>query len=200
MSLYQFVPSPDLSTRETNLMTWENGFSDSQISQIITIGEECTKTEATVGASGGSLEEVPLIRKSEIGWIGLNDRTSWMYDSLAYISRQINGQFFGFELYGFVEDFQYTIYRPDGDHYNWHIDKGMINNAPRKLSMVLQLSDPSEYEGGDLQFYVQSEPINAEKKKGLIYIFPSWILHRVTPVTRGTRRSLVVWITGPKFK
>jgi PKHD-type hydroxylase len=76
----------------------------------------------------------------------------------------------------------------------------MINNSPRKLSMVLQLSDPSEYDGGDLEFYVQSEPIKAEKKKGIVYVFPSWVLHRVTPVTRGTRRSLVMWIAGPKFK
>jgi PKHD-type hydroxylase len=199
MSLYQFVPSPDLSTRETNFMTWENGFSDSQIARIIEIGEKQPMQPATV-SSDNSFDVVDQIRKSEVSWIANTEESTWIYDSMAYICRMLNGQFFGFDLYGFIEDFQYTVYRPGGDHYTWHIDKGMINNSPRKLSMVLQLSDPSEYDGGDLEFYVQSEPIKAEKKKGIVYVFPSWILHRVTPVTRGTRRSLVMWVAGPKFK
>jgi PKHD-type hydroxylase len=66
--------------------------------------------------------------------------------------------------------------------------------------MVLQLSDPSEYDGGDLELFIAPNPTVATRKKGLIYIFPSWVLHRVTPVTRGIRKSLVIWITGPKFK
>jgi PKHD-type hydroxylase len=62
------------------------------------------------------------------------------------------------------------------------------------------LSDPSEYDGGDLEIFTGTESVALEKKKGIIHAFPSYVMHRVTPVTRGTRRTLVVWIAGPKFR
>jgi PKHD-type hydroxylase len=65
---------------------------------------------------------------------------------------------------------------------------------------VLQLSDPDEYEGGNLEILSSREPTVIEKKKGLVSVFPSYILHRVTPVTSGVRKTLVVWTTGPKFR
>jgi PKHD-type hydroxylase len=74
------------------------------------------------------------------------------------------------------------------------------DNVPRKLSMVLQLSHPSEYEGGDLELMTGNVPHICKKEKGLLYAFPSYILHRVTPITNGTRRTLVVWTSGPRFK
>jgi PKHD-type hydroxylase len=199
MSAYQFAPCPDLSTREEIFATWENGFTDQDIKSIIDIGEKYCKTEAKVGGQQDG-QDISKIRKSEVSWINLNNETNWLYDKLAYIARQLNGQFFDYNLYGFVEDFQYTVYRPEGDHYTWHMDKGPNNGAPRKLSLVLQLSDPSDYDGGDLEIFTGAEPIKMEKRKGLIVTFPGYIIHRVTPVTRGTRRSLVVWIAGPKFR
>jgi PKHD-type hydroxylase len=201
MSAYNFVPSPDLSTRESSFATWENGFSDSQIQNIIRIGESLEKKKATIGGKNVD-DEYSDVRESQVSWIELNNDTMWLYDQLAYIMRQINGQFFDFDICGFVEHFQYTVYESDKKaHYNWHIDKGTINGmAPRKLSLVLQLSDPSEYEGGELQLMIGSEPLSAKKEKGLIYVFPSWVVHRVTPITKGVRRSLVLWAAGPKFK
>lgn len=198
MSTYFFAPSPDLSTYEQTFTFWENGFTDSQINDIIRIGESLQPKEAIVGAEKESQVRSD-IRKSRTSWIKLNDETSWLYNSLAYISRQLNGQFYDFDLNGFVEDFQYTVYDGMEDHYTWHADRGS-RETPRKLSLVLQLSDPNEYEGGDLEFFVSAEPTKAKKQKGLLYAFPSWLLHRVTPVTSGIRRSLVVWIAGPKFK
>jgi PKHD-type hydroxylase len=78
----------------------------------------------------------------------------------------------------------------------------MADEAPaaRKLSLVLQLSDPSEYEGGELQTMSGPNHCAVDRQKGLIAAFPSYMLHRVTPVTKGTRYSLVVWICGPSFK
>ena len=70
----------------------------------------------------------------------------------------------------------------------------------RKLSMVLQLSDPSEYEGGELQILTSKEPTSMQKKRGIITVFPAWTLHQVTPVIKGTRQTLVAWISGPAFK
>lgn len=200
MSAYQFVPSPDLSTRESTLTTWENGFTDEQIDNIIALGESLASNDATIGGQKEG-EDISRIRKSKTSWIKCNEQTVWLYDSLAYIARQINGQFYEFDLYGFVEDMQYTVYNgEEKGHYSWHIDKGCNSLSPRKLSMVLQLSDPSEYVGGDLEFFYSTSPEKAVKKKGLIYLFPSWTLHRVSPVTSGVRRSLVVWISGPKFR
>jgi PKHD-type hydroxylase len=118
---------------------------------------------------------------------------------MANIARNLNGQFFGFNLFGFNESMQYTVYKDNGGHYDWHIDKGILSSSPRKLSLVLQLSDPSEYEGGDLEIMISKDVIKLEKRKGLVWAFPSWVLHRVTPVTKGIRRTIVVWVTGPKF-
>jgi PKHD-type hydroxylase len=199
MSVYSFAPSPDLSTKESLFATWENGFTDQQISEIIRIGESLNPKLASIGGKTPTNENIGEIRESLTSWIPIESNSAWLYDNMAGIARQINGQFFDFDLYGFFENFQYCIYNSNNNHYNWHLDKGETA-APRKLSMVLQLSDPSEYEGGDLQFMDSSEPITAKKQKGLVYVFPSWVLHRVTPVTRGIRRSLVVWVTGPKFK
>ncbi len=196
MSVYQFAPPPDLATNEQNFATWEGGFSDAEIADIISYGNEMPIARATVNKDKND----PRVRKSTTGWIGCTPTAQFIYDRLGYIARMLNGQFFEFDLYGFVEDFQYTVYRSDNDHYDWHMDKGNTSASPRKLSMVLQLSDPEDYMGGDLQLMLGSEIITAEKKKGMIYAFPSYILHRVTPVSEGTRKSLVVWVAGPKFR
>jgi len=197
MSVYQVTPSPALSTREENFATWDNGFSLDEISLIRKIGDSLSIGVGTVDT--GNLPD-PSVRQSQVGWISNNADTTFIYDRLGYVLRMINGEFFDLDMFGFVEDFQYTIYTSNSDHYNWHMDKGNLGTSPRKLSMVLQLSDPSEYEGGDLEFYLGSTPTVAQKKQGKIHVFPSYILHRVTPVTRGTRKTLVAWAAGPKFR
>ena len=105
-----------------------------------------------------------------------------------------------FDITGFNEDLQYTRYNDDSSYYGWHID-GQVksDNPPRKLSMTIQLSDPSEYEGGDFQIN-GSQLHTLPKQKGLSILFPSYTLHQVTPVTKGIRRSLVVWLCGPAFR
>ncbi|MFT7073376.1 MAG: PKHD-type hydroxylase [Patiriisocius sp.] len=66
--------------------------------------------------------------------------------------------------------------------------------------MTIQLSDPNDYEGGDLRFMINKEIVNAPKEKGTIIIFPSFIMHRVTPITKGTRQSIVGWVSGPPYR
>lgn len=204
MSVYTFAPTPPISTGENNFAYWENAFSEDQITEIINHGESLPMTSGTVHSGDDEKNINKTIRKSDVSWIYLDENSNFIYDTLAYVTRQLNGEFFNFDLYGFVEDMQYTRYRgaEDGpEHYDWHMDKGSIHPAARKLSLVLQLSDPDEYEGGDLEFLTgSSQPIKARKEKGIITAFPSWVLHRVTPVTKGTRRSLVVWVAGPPFR
>lgn len=201
MSMYQFLPAPDVAGKETEFTFWDDGFSDGELQLIIKLGEALRLDKAIVGAENGV--EDPSIRVSKVSWIEYSN-CPWLYDRLAYITRQINGQYYNFDLYGFAENMQFTVYESNADgqgHYGWHIDKGYSpGGAPRKLSMVLQLSDPDEYEGGDLELLYSKQPVAMEKKKGRVYFFPSYTLHQVTPVTKGTRRTLVVWVAGPKFK
>ncbi len=196
MSVYTLAPSPSIALGENAFATWEGGFSDEQITRIREIGDALPLTSASIGSGAVDAD----IRISETGWVQLNPDTAFIYDALAGIARQLNGQFFDFDLFGFVEDLQYTVYRDNGGYYTWHLDRGTTAMAPRKLSLVLQLSDPSEYEGGDFEVFTSAEPTKLEKKKGLVIAFPSFTLHRVTPVTSGVRRSLVVWLAGPKFR
>ena len=98
------------------------------------------------------------------------------------------------------ENLQLTNYNDtEKGMYGWHLDYNSKDSS-RKLSMVVQLTDPSEYEGGNLQIKVNNDPVNVRKQRGLIAIFPSYVLHQVTPVTQGTRQSLVAWVEGPAFK
>jgi PKHD-type hydroxylase len=199
MSNYSFAPSPTFGRTNQPYVFWQDGFTDEAIARIIDIGDACVKERAKVGVANGT--EVADIRRTDISWIEMNQDTEWIYDKLAYIARQLNGEYYNFDLHGFWEHLQYTVYEGDEKgHYDWHIDAGPNDECPRKLSIVLQLSDPSEYEGGELQIMTNKDAITIEKKKGFLVAFPSYQLHRVTPVTSGVRRTLVVWATGPAFR
>ena len=106
-----------------------------------------------------------------------------------------------YELFGLVEAFQYTVYDgEEGGHYNWHVDMGRENVEPRKISLSLQLTDPLDYEGCNLVLEAGDGPYVAERGRGTVVAFPSYVLHRVTPIESGTRKSLVVWVAGPEFR
>jgi PKHD-type hydroxylase len=201
MSIYQFAPSPSYNLT-TSFASWQDGFTDEEIDKIIAIGESRRIKEAYVGTDKNKKAN-EKIRKSKISWIDNAEDSIWLYDKLAYYCRKLNGEFFNFDLYGFSENMQYTIYNGDEEgHYDSHIDMfpAGADSAQRKLSMVVQLTDPEKYEGGDLQIYCSSGCESVKKEKGFIAVFPSYLLHKVTPVTTGIRRSLVVWVCGPPFK
>jgi PKHD-type hydroxylase len=112
----------------------------------------------------------------------------------------LNNMAYKFDLRGFAERFQYSVYRDsDGGHYNWHVDQGPLA-VRRKLSLTLQLTDPARYEGGDLQMHAGNQIETAPRDRGMLIAFPAYVLHRVTPVTSGTRKSVVIWTTGPQFQ
>ena len=137
-------------------------------------------------------------RSSQIYWLPKTDEFVEIYKTFQELVGKCNLEFYKFNITEITENIQYTVYNSsEQGHYDWHIDMGP-DKAKRKLSLVCQLSDPSEYEGGELQINVGNIMI-PEKDKGTVIIFPSYLLHRVTPVTKGTRRSLVLWIEGPAF-
>lgn len=196
---YTLPPSPDIAFRDPfAFRSWP--FDRFEIETIKEIGEVRLGLQRARVGSGNECSE---IRNANISWIPLVQETNFIYERLSQIVRELNGQFFQMDLYGFVEECQYTVY--DGSasnpgHYTWHMDSGSYLQCPRKMSLVIQLSDPWEYEGGELQLMTGSNPITLKKEKGLLHAFPSYFLHRVTPVTSGIRRTLVLWVTGPRFK
>jgi PKHD-type hydroxylase len=199
MSIYQILPNAPRAESIVPFTTWEGAFSDEEVEKIIQLCETLEKTEAKVG-SGEQGVVNPEVRKTTVSWLKNSEDASWIYDRIAYVGRRLNSKFYRFNLYGFIEDIQYTVYEENNEgHYDWHIDIGPDNECARKLSLVIQLSDPSEYEGGELEILRSSTPERVLKQRGLAAGFPSYTLHRVTPVTKGTRRTLVIWLAGPDF-
>jgi PKHD-type hydroxylase len=149
--------------------------------------------DATVGNS--VIDKVK--RRSKVFWLPKTDEFHEIYKILYDCIHNCNRDFYHFKLTEITEDIQYTVYMEETQgYYDWHMDMGPCK--ARKLSLVCQLSDPSEYEGGELQIN-NGNIIIPEKDKGTVILFPSYLMHRVTPVTKGTRRSLVIWIEGPPF-
>ena len=197
----QFFLTP-YNKRTEPFAWWEDAFSEQELNWLQTKAKE-SREAAKVGGGGPSGGVVPEIRRSDITWLGCNDESRWVFERLAHVVSSLNSQFFFFDLTGFGEHIQLTNYDEKNEGmYGWHVDFGSNpNSASRKLSLVMQLSDPSEYEGGNLELQpAGSEVVKMRKKRGLIVCFPSWTLHQVTPVTKGNRQSLVLWVTGPSFK
>jgi len=200
MGIYKLCPPPNFGMGETLYESWEDGFTPEECDRIIQYGESLGPRSSTVGSNDDNTTVVESIRKSKNAWITICEESEWIYEKLGRILRCMNGMYWRYDIHGFHEDLQYTVYHDDNSCYNWHVDNMMMSDMPpRKLSMSVQLSDPSNYEGGELQFNDGDIHIG-DNKRGSVVVFPSYVLHRVTPVTAGTRRSLVVWANGPGFR
>lgn len=139
------------------------------------------------------------IRKNFVRWIPWDSETEKIFTLIRNVAYESNAKFWNMELAGFGEPIQLTHYTGAGDHYDWHTDLGEGVLSLRKLTVIIQLTDPSEYEGGDVIMRGATEII-ANKDQGNMIMFPSWMPHCVMPITKGERFSLVVWISGPPFK
>jgi len=185
---------------------------------IVRYGKEQEKQMAVTGnkqleeLSEEDLKNVQKKRKSDVVW--MQDR--WIYNEIQpYINTANVNAGWNFD-WDWSESCQFTEYKK-GQFYDWHCDsyEEPYNNPEnlnthgkyRKLSMTISLSDPSEYKGGDLEFDFRntdevSQPRICEeiRAKGSVVVFPSFVWHRVTPVTKGTRHSLVCWNLGYPFR
>ena len=153
-----------------------------------------------VGTISGNTKNT-AIRDSKIKFIESNiESNKWIFERFTGLINNVNDRFFKFEL-SRLESLQYTVYN-EGQFYHDHIDLGYKNpnNAVRKLSFTMQLSDPEDYDGGELLIKHRSEPDIARKNRGSITFFPSYVMHEVTPITHGTRKSIVGWVTGPRWR
>ncbi|TAD89071.1 MAG: 2OG-Fe(II) oxygenase [Alphaproteobacteria bacterium] len=155
--------------------------------------------QAKIGRDGGDSAE-SAYRRSRVGWLPNEPRTAELFRKLASYVMSTNRAWWNFDLTEFAESLQFTEYSAtDEQFYNWHVDPSPAN-PNRKLSMVVQLSAADSYEGGDLEVMTSSVPTRAPRQQGTIVFFPSYNVHRVTPVTKGVRHSLVGWIHGPPLR
>jgi predicted 2-oxoglutarate/Fe(II)-dependent dioxygenase YbiX len=131
--------------------------------------------------------------------IGVTEETAWMFDMLCAVAEEAVRQAYKLELTGIVRPPQYVEYRSGWGQFDWHNDYSHgIADAPRKLTIILQLSSPQDYEGGALE--VMGTDVEAmPRERGTLVIFPSLLMHRVTPVVSGLRKALVSWIGGPRL-
>jgi PKHD-type hydroxylase len=185
---------PHLEVDQTNYYWFENGFSSEEVDKILDLSKNYEFEQATT-ISG----DPKSIRNSTIKWMNPSEETSWVYDRLMGCVKEANNVW-QFNLYSILDDIQYTEYRGGGGHYNWHIDIGPGAISHRKVSVVVQLSDSSEYTGGILEVSTGSNSLKVSNKKGAVILFPSFLQHRVTPVASGLRKSLVLWAGGEHFK
>ena len=141
----------------------------------------------------------PAVRAVQVAPILAAPEIMWFFDRLGGIIREVNERSYKFHLTGLYELPQFLVYRDtDAGHYDWHVDSG--NGPIRKLSVTIQLTDPARYDGCDLQFNIGTKTISAPRTRGLAVAFPSFTMHRVTPITSGVRKAIVAWVTGPEFK
>lgn len=145
-------------------------------------------------------EDLLSIRNTQVGWVKPEELTDkmkiisdWIWSSIS------SSNFWDFDIRGFGEAWQYAEYGP-GSKYGWHVDVGPNNNH-RKLSLTIQLSDENDYTGG--LFHLEGHSPFGESnflKKGATIMFPSHYRHKVMPVVSGMRKSLVIWVSGPRLK
>ena len=174
-------------------------FTPQQCQLVINKGMSLKKEPASVGMNkpGGGVD--PKKRITTISWIPFKEMPE-MYRDIEKTMLQANNNHFGFDGMRLTEIAQFTHYLTGG-FYNWHMDNdvlGKFQPPVRKISMTLLLSDPSTFEGGELEF--MHEGRTAKLKQGQAIFFASWLQHRVKPVTKGERKSLVMWFGGPPFK
>jgi PKHD-type hydroxylase len=172
-------------------------FTSEECDLIREYGDRQTFKDARVG--DGNLDSD--VRETDIVWIEPKEETAWMYRKLDGIIAKVNYDQFQMELAGW-DGFQYSKYKPDG-HYNWHTDvvQQPKDGLFRKLSVVLMLTEPDAYEGGDFLLCESGNnetPIRIRLGKGDMLVFYSHVAHKVESVTGGDRFTLVTWAKGPK--
>jgi PKHD-type hydroxylase len=199
MSPFDVKPAPLNVGGPIPVVVWKDVFTPDEVDAIIAYGDQLQPMKAEIAGRNDNTDHLRITR---VAWIEhQRPEIRWLHTRLSEMVLQINAQFYRYDLYGLNEAFQYTVYEgAEGGYYGWHVDMGEKRYEPRKISLSLQLSDPSGYEGGDLMLEAGDSSYQAEKARGTLIAFPSFVLHRVVPVTSGVRKSLVIWVAGPEFR
>jgi PKHD-type hydroxylase len=184
-----------------NYYWYKEGFNKEELNKIYEGVAKLPFNDATVFGSDNP-EVLKQIRSSSVKWIPKNEEWMWLYEKLMSYASTANNEVWKFNLISAQELIQYTEYYDSAEgHYDWHQDIGPGIGSQRKVSITVQLSEPDEYEGGDLEMWSGGNHVAvAERGAGVVFIFPSYMMHRVTKVTKGTRRSFVLWVGGDHYR
>lgn len=192
---------PREETDAQNYYYFLDGFNADELQRIEAGVALLPLTEATV-AGGGVVET----RRSNIKWIPQSEDWSWLYEKLSVYAWRANEALWHFDLESLPEQVQYTEYlASDKGKYDWHQDIGPALMSLRKVSITVQLSAADDYVGGELEFFKGGQLFDANyfrapRQAGCVVVFPSYMLHRITPVTSGVRKSFVIWSGGAHYK
>lgn len=184
-----------------NYYWFKEGFDSTELQ---TIYESVANLPYIDARTGDDNVQDKKVRSSKIKWIPQDDRWEWVYAKLMGMIIEANSTLWNFDLHSVLDSIQYTEYdAEEGGHYDWHQDIGPGWLSKRKVSITVQLSGPDEYTGGDLEYWKGGPITNVDKApkgKGVVFIFPSFMMHRVTKVETGIRRSFVLWVGGEHYK
>jgi len=175
-------------------------FSREECEQIVAAGIRLAETAAGVGGIAPGREGAAEgVRKTAVSWLD-PAASEPVYRKIRQIALDMNERLYKFDLTGFADPIQFTRYQSIGDYYTWHQDLASGASSLRKLSVVVQLSDPATYRGCDLELYSDGKPAPQARTQGAVVVFPAWQLHRVTALESGVRYSLVAWFAGQPFR
>lgn len=179
---------------------WTSALTPAECDAIVQRAGLYPEAEATVGFSETQRSDLGY-RTSTIRWLDADRETDIVGRVMSFVRRS-NRANFGVDIVA-PFDIQFTEYRASNKgHYDWHQDVWLESPRPydRKLSVVVQLSSPDDYQGGQFEFFGLQSPGDAFAPRGSLLIFPSYLQHCVRPVTHGHRRSLVTWVEGPRWR
>jgi PKHD-type hydroxylase len=186
-------------TDSQNYYFFKDGFTKEE---LLKIEKDVASIPFQDATTGGNSEQNKESRSSKIKWLPQDTQWYWLYEKLCNLAVEANDILWNFDLYSLPEYIQYTEYpASEGGHYHWHQDIGPDMLSLRKVSITVQLSEDSDYEGGELEFNAGADQsLPAPRGAGTVVIFPSYMMHRVTKVTKGTRKSFVLWVGGAHYK
>lgn len=194
-----------ISTRDTTAY-WNDLFTEEEINKICEHCKTLPIEDAHIGYERNEQSVTNDIRKSKVAWLHRNHDTEWIFSRYDGAVQRLNSTLFCVDIEP-LNEMQFTIYEEDGGHYDWHWDMQLAPEPShpevirqRKLSVVTQLNGPDEYDGGVLKVGPCGRIYEIDKQKGASFVFLSFVNHVVTPVTKGTRYSLVGWYEGPDWR
>ncbi len=189
---------PAIRPNPPTYVAGEGIYADEEIDQINAIA---SRTPAKRVVVGKDLTYKPEGNRSHVCFLLPDREHLWIYQKIIGAIAHLNANTYQFDITGIDEPLHHVTYKgSEQGHYAWHADLGNDIQAQRKLSITFQMSDPADYEGGELEFNATGRIEAAPKEKGKLILFPSYQIHRVAPVTKGVRRAMVAWIVGPPFR
>ena len=200
-TMFKYVNNDSFLTTNDALaaVVQQNLFSPDDCAKIVDLCKRFPPTTGSVNENEGAVVNSNH-RKSVVRWVPLSKQTKPIYDHISRAVFDLNKANWNLRLTGMIESIQFSEYEAPESHFDWHLDIDTGPASLRKLSLVVQLSDENAYEGGELTIQGLNSKIIANRNQGNTIYFPSFLRHKVTSITKGTRYSLVLWISGPPFE